>query len=132
MIKRIFVGISATPARPAKIRYSSEIATRFDASRSLMSVIDTDRPAPVGPIPVGPFPVGPFPVGLARVAHKMRVDRIQRSHQNADPALRRLKAAAETGCELGSGLNTSLMERTFGATAITMARQADRPLVMTH
>lgn len=122
MNKRIFVGISATLARLAKIRYSSEIATRFDASRSLMSVIDTDRPAPVGP----------FPVGLARVAHKMRVDRIQRSRENADPALRRLEEAAETGGELGSGLNTSLMERTFGATAITMAPQADRPLVMTH
>ena len=33
---------------------------------------------------------------------------------------------------LGSGLKTSLVQRTFGTTAITMVKAADRPLFLTH
>ena len=84
MIKRILVGISGTPATPAKIRYSLELARHYGSSLSLMSVINTSRLSRVGP----------FPVGMGHMAAKMREDRIQICREHAEAALVQFEAAA--------------------------------------
>lgn len=53
MIKRLLVGLAGTPATRAKIDTALDIAAREGASVSLLSVIDVDRLARVGPVPVG-------------------------------------------------------------------------------
>ena len=88
MIKRILVGISGTPATPAKIRYALEIARHYGASLSLMSVINTSRLSRVGP----------FPVGMGHMAAKMRDERIQACREHAEAAIAQFEeAAAEAG-----------------------------------
>lgn len=75
-IKRILFGLSGTPATAARIRCSLEIARRFEASLSLISVVNTDRLSRVGPCPLG----------MAHFAHKMPEDRIRQSRETAEAA----------------------------------------------
>jgi nucleotide-binding universal stress UspA family protein len=61
------------------------VAARHNASVSLLSVIDVDRLARVGPVPVG----------ANHHARQLREDRARQSRQNAADAIDRFVAAAE-------------------------------------
>src|SRR6056297_145637 len=85
MIKRLLVGLAGTPATRAKIETALDIAGRHGASISLLSVIDVDRLARVGPVPVG---AGHAARGLAE-------ERARQSRARAAEAIDRFAAEAE-------------------------------------
>ena len=88
MLKRILVGIAGTPALPAKISASVDLAQRHGAEISAVSVVDVDRLSAVGPVPIG----------AAKYAQNLREQRIARSHKLDELALEKLETAcAEAG-----------------------------------
>ncbi|NBB83555.1 MAG: universal stress protein, partial [Alphaproteobacteria bacterium] len=76
---------AGTPATRAKIEMSLELAARHDASVSLLSVIDVERLAKVGPIPVGG----------GHSARQMSEERARQSRRHAGEAIDRFVATAE-------------------------------------
>ena len=84
-MKRILVGISGTPATPCKIEYAIELAKRHGAKLDMLSVIDVDRLAHVGPVPIGG----------THFADRIRDDRVRQSHENAEKAIAAFKVKAD-------------------------------------
>ncbi len=84
MIKRLLVGVAGTPALKAKIDYTLDLARRHSAEVGLLSVVDRDRLAAVGPVPIG----------AGKYAEDLRQGRIARSHEMDETALARFEAAA--------------------------------------
>ena len=88
MLKRILVGIAGTPALPAKITASVDLAQKHGAEISALSVVDVDRLSALGPVPIG----------AAKYAQNLREQRIARSHKLDEQALEKLESAcAEAG-----------------------------------
>lgn len=88
MLKRILVGIAGTPALPAKIAASVDLAQKHGAEISAVSVVDVDRLSALGPVPIG----------AAKYAQNLREQRIARSHKLDEQALEKLETAcAEAG-----------------------------------
>ncbi len=83
MLKRILVGVAGTASTAAKIAMTVDIARRHDATVSLLSVIDRERLARIGPVPMGG----------AHYAKSMRDDRVLTIVANADAAIERFIAA---------------------------------------
>ena len=53
-VKRILVGLRGTPAAPVKVRRAIELARRFDASVTAVSILDTPSiQRATGPVPRG-------------------------------------------------------------------------------
>jgi nucleotide-binding universal stress UspA family protein len=84
MIKRILIGVSGTPASQAKMAYALDLAQRHGAELTLMSVIDVDRLARVGPVPLGG----------AHYAARLRDVRVEESRDRALAAIADFEAAA--------------------------------------
>lgn len=85
MIGRILVGVAGTPILPAKIMHTIDLAQRHGAAISLLSVVDKDRLAHVGPVPMG---AGAF-------AQNLRDKRIERSHKLDELGIEKFEAAAQ-------------------------------------
>lgn len=83
MIKRILVGVTGGNASAAKQRFAIDLARRHGARLEILSVVDVDRLAHVGPVPLG---------GV-HYAQRIQDRRIHRSHELADDAIARFEAA---------------------------------------
>lgn len=77
MVKRILVGVTGGAAAAAKRRFAIDLAQRHHASIEILSVVDVDRLAQVGPVPLG---------GV-HYAQRVQEKRIHRSHELADAAI---------------------------------------------
>lgn len=77
MVKRILVGVTGGAAAAAKRRFAIDLAQRHHASIEILSVVDVDRLAHVGPVPLG---------GV-HYAQRIQEKRIHRSHELADAAI---------------------------------------------
>lgn len=85
MIKRLLVGVAGTPAMPAKIRHTIDLAKLHGAEISVLSVVDVDRLSYLGPVPLG----------AGKYAQDMRKGRIARSHSLDENAIATFEAACE-------------------------------------
>jgi nucleotide-binding universal stress UspA family protein len=85
MIKRILVGVAGTPALPSKIECAIDLAQRHDAEIGVLSVVDVDRLAKVGPVPLG----------AGHYAWRLREKRIERSHSLDENAIARFEEACK-------------------------------------
>ena len=90
MIKRILVGVAGTASTAAKIATTIDIARRHAATVSLLSVIDRERLARIGPVPMG----------AGHYAQNMRDDRVLAIVANADAAIERFIDACR-GADIG-------------------------------
>jgi nucleotide-binding universal stress UspA family protein len=77
MVKRILVGVTGGAAATAKRRFAMDLAQRHKASIEILSIVDVERLAHVGPVPLG---------GV-HDAQKVQESRIHRSHELADAAI---------------------------------------------
>jgi len=85
MIKRILVGVAGTPALPSKIKCAIDLAQRHDAEIGVLSVVDVERLAQVGPVPLG----------AGHYAWRLRGKRIERSHKLDENAIARFEEACK-------------------------------------
>lgn len=85
MIKRLLVGVAGTPALPAKIRCTVDLAKLHGAEISILSVVDVERLSSLGPVPLG----------AGKYAQDMRKGRIARSHSLDETAIATFEAACE-------------------------------------
>lgn len=84
-MKRILIGLSGSPAGMAKVQTGIELAQRFDAAITLLSIFDVDRLSRVGAIPIGG----------SHYAMQMREERLTRSKANAEAIMTEAVAAIE-------------------------------------
>lgn len=84
MIKRILVGVAGTPAMPAKVKHTVDLAKLHGAEISILSVVDVARLSALGPVPLG----------AGKYAQDLREGRIARSHELDENAI----AAFESAC----------------------------------
>jgi nucleotide-binding universal stress UspA family protein len=83
MIKSLVVGVAGTPALPAKIEFAIDLARRHGAEISVLSVVDVDRLAHVGPVPMG----------AEKFAQDMRRRHVEHSHELDENAIATFEAA---------------------------------------
>lgn len=88
MLKRILIGVTGTPTFETKVSYALDLAERHGADIAVLSIIDVDRLADIGPVPIGG---GPF-------AERLAEGRVREVQATAERAMQRLaEAAAERG-----------------------------------
>jgi len=85
MMKRILVGVAGTPALGAKIEMAIGLARRFDAEIGVVSVVDVERLAKVGPVPLG----------AGAYAARLRKHRVESSHRLDDAAIETFAKSCE-------------------------------------
>jgi len=91
MIKRILVGVAGTPALAAKTDMAIALAKRFGSEIGVVSIVDVDRLARVGPVPLG----------AAAYAARLRKHRIESSHCLDDAAIEAFaKACADANVRM--------------------------------